>query len=87
MARPRVDIYRSREEDTQTPEVETLDFTHTRGGATTVEEAGGNNATTAFESSPTSQYEAMSRSTIVFKTHDGDGYVLPYLPWEVSLQI
>ncbi|KAF9700406.1 hypothetical protein EKO04_002041 [Ascochyta lentis] len=32
----------------------------------------------------TPQDEATDKLTFVLKTHDGDGYVLPYLPWEAS---
>ena len=40
--------------------------------------------TTASASNPYSRVNLTERDTIVLKTHDGDGYVLPYLPWDAS---
>lgn len=42
------------------------------------------NTATAFALEPSSQANFVERNTIVLKTHDGDGYVLPYLPWDAS---
>lgn len=36
---------------------------------------------------PISRVKVTEKPMIVLKTHDGDGYVLPYLSWDASLPI
>lgn len=66
--------------------VEDKEVTDTGFGATKTERRDEHKATPTFEPLPASQHNDTKRSTIIMKTHDGDGYVLPYLPWEVSAQ-
>jgi hypothetical protein len=40
--------------------------------------------TTALEPARDIQHKGTIKSTFTLRTHDGDGYVLPFLPWEVS---
>ena len=51
---------------------------------TTIEGENGQDATVTPEHVRLSQHEATDEFTFVLKTHDGNGYVLPYLPWEAS---
>jgi hypothetical protein len=60
------------------------DATHTTANTTSPERVEGYNDMAASGHVTTSQREVTSRSTLVLRTHDGDRYVLPYLPWEVS---
>jgi hypothetical protein len=64
--------------------VEHKEITDTRVGATKMERRDEHKATATLEPLPASQHDEIKRSTIIMKTHDGDGYVLPHLSWEVS---
>lgn len=63
-----------------TTDMESLDST---GGATVEKDVTEMSATTTSAPVRKSRNEP-TKNTIVLKTHDGDGYVLPHLPWEVS---
>lgn len=64
-------------------EAEVMDAT---AGATKADGEDFHEATAAFKTLQPSQHGGTSKTTIVLKTHDGHGYILPVLPWEASLQ-
>lgn len=66
-----------------TPEIEGKNIGRVTD-TTTTEEEDGKDAAITPEHLRTSQHEASGEPTLVLKTHDGSGYVLPYLPWEAS---
>ncbi|KAH6642330.1 hypothetical protein C7974DRAFT_420630 [Boeremia exigua] len=84
MTGPRVDTCEGFDEVAQAPDIETANFTYIRGGATATERAERGTATSHVEPSPISRRETLGKTTIIFETHDGHRYVLPYLPWETT---
>jgi len=82
MARPRVDMYEGREEDAPMPEVGVKDYADTWG-----RDEDDVVASAASGMSSKAQPETGHSETIVLKLHDGDGYVLPYGPWEAGCRL
>lgn len=78
---------RSRLEDSRTPNAGIYNSANAQGGAISIVDGDDYIATTGPLPSSTTQHEMTTGSTIIIKTHDGEGYVLPHLPWEACPQI
>lgn len=64
--------------------VEDEDVVDTGVGATRFRRGSGNDSSFTQEVQSALQDETAKQRTIVVKTHDGDGYVIPHLPWQAS---
>lgn len=83
MSRARVDIGLD-DEGTHTQAEEHSNTAHTRDEATANEKAYENDTILTQGPASISRIHATERDTVIVKTHDGAGYVLPYVSWQAS---